>query len=133
MGCSYGLPCLGGIAGSRLVPVVVRRFGQRHVLLVVGAARTLWLPPYPLAPHGPTGPVIITAADAAMLTCAGVCNPVFVAYRMDVTAAAVRPAYAPARGISAGPCSHCSSSRAAGSPRSPASEPRCSPSGPSLT
>lgn len=101
---AYGLPprpvAPRRIAGSQLAPVVVRRFGQPHVLLVVGSARALWLPLYPLAPHGPTGPVIIMAADTAMLTCAGAFNPAFVACRTDVTAA-VRPAYAPAWGISA--------------------------------
>ncbi|KPM52565.1 MFS transporter [Frankia sp. R43] len=100
-GLSLGLPCLGGIAGSRLAPVLARRFGQRRVLLVAGVARAPWLLLYPLAPHGLTGLVIIMLADTALLTCAGVFNPVFATYRMDVTADAYMARVRTAWGISA--------------------------------
>ncbi|EFC83499.1 MFS transporter [Parafrankia sp. EUN1f] len=100
-GLSLGVPCLGGIAGSRLAPVLARRYGQRRVLLVAGAARAPWLLLYPLAPHGLTGLVIIIAADTAILTCAGVFNPVFATYRMEVTADAYMTRVRTAWGISA--------------------------------
>ncbi|OAA23307.1 arabinose efflux permease family protein [Frankia sp. EI5c] len=100
-GLALGLPCLGGIAGSRLAPVLVRRFGQRRVLLAAGAARAPWILLYPLASHGLTGLVIIVVADTAMLTCAGVFNPVFATYRMEVTADAYMARVRTAWGISA--------------------------------
>jgi hypothetical protein len=85
-GLALGVPCLGGIAGSRLAPVLTRRFGQRRVLLVFGVLRTPWLLLYPLARHGVTGLGIIMTADTIMLVCAGVFNPVLGTYRMNVTA-----------------------------------------------
>uniref|UniRef100_UPI00037AF98D MFS transporter n=1 Tax=Parafrankia elaeagni TaxID=222534 RepID=UPI00037AF98D len=99
-GLALGVPCLGGIVGSRLAPVLARRFGQQRVLLVAGAARAPWLLLYPLAPHGPTGLVIIMVADTAILTCAGVFNPVFATYRMEVTADAYMARVRTAWGIS---------------------------------
>jgi predicted MFS family arabinose efflux permease len=100
-GLSLGLPCLGGIAGSRLAPVLVRRFGQRRVLLVAGAARAPWLLLYPLAPHGLAGLAVIMIADTAILTSAGVFNPVFATYRMEVTADRYMARVRTAWGISA--------------------------------
>ncbi len=100
-GLSLGLPCLGGIAGSRLAPVLTRRYGQRRVLLAAGAARAPWLLLYPLAPHGLAGLAIIMTADTALLTCAGVFNPVFATYRMEVTADAYMARVRTAWGISA--------------------------------
>ncbi|MCM3883086.1 MFS transporter [Frankia sp. R82] len=100
-GLSLGLPCLAGIVGARLAPALARRFGQRRVLLVAGAARAPWLLLYPLAPHGPTGLVIIVVADTAMLICAGVFNPIFATYRMEVTADAYMARVRTAWGISA--------------------------------
>ncbi|CAL9659041.1 hypothetical protein SUDANB54_06932 [Streptomyces sp. enrichment culture] len=40
-GLALGLPCLGGVLGSRLTPLLTRRFGQRRILLLSGVARTL--------------------------------------------------------------------------------------------
>ncbi|MCK9904982.1 MFS transporter [Parafrankia colletiae] len=99
-GLALGVPCLGGIAGSRLAPVLVHRFGQRRVLLAAGVARAPWLLLYPLAPHGLTGLMIIMVADTAILTCVGVFNPVFATYRMEVTADAYMTRVRTAWGIS---------------------------------
>ncbi|WP_241968645.1 MFS transporter [Streptomyces sp. ICBB 8177] len=51
-GLALGAPCLGGVLGSRLSAALVRRYGQRGVLLMAGAARTPWLLLLPLAPRG---------------------------------------------------------------------------------
>ncbi|MFJ8941106.1 hypothetical protein ACIRL0_36235 [Streptomyces sp. NPDC102365] len=51
-GLALGLPCLGGVLGSRLTPLLTRRFGQRRVLLVSGVARTLWTILLPFTPSG---------------------------------------------------------------------------------
>jgi MFS family permease len=99
-GLALGVPCLGAIAGSRLAPVLVRRFGQRRVLLVFGALRAPWMLLYPLAQHGIAGLGIIMAADTVMLACAGVFNPVFATYRMNVTADAYMARVRIAWGIS---------------------------------
>ncbi|GAA4808370.1 MFS transporter [Streptomyces ziwulingensis] len=84
-GLALGLPCLGGVLGSRLAPRLTRRFGPRHVLLLSGVARTLWLIPLPLTPSGALGVFVIVAADFGLLFSAGVFNPSFTTYRMAAT------------------------------------------------
>ncbi|MEU9270819.1 MFS transporter [Streptomyces sp. NPDC048251] len=84
-GLALGLPCLGGVLGSRLAPPLTRRFGQRRILLLSGVARTLWTILLPLAPAGALGVFIIVAVDFGLLFAAGVFNPSFTTYRMEAT------------------------------------------------
>ncbi|MFH9174979.1 MFS transporter [Streptomyces albogriseolus] len=84
-GLALGLPCLGGVLGSRLTPLLTRRFGQRRTLLVSGVARTLWTILLPLTPSGAIGVFVIVAADFGLLFSAGVFNPSFTTYRMAAT------------------------------------------------
>jgi Major Facilitator Superfamily len=84
-GLALGLPCLGGVAGSWAAARLVRRFGQRPVLLTSGAARAPWLLLIPLAPRGPGGLAVIVLAETGLLVAAGVFNPAFSTYRMDAT------------------------------------------------
>ena len=84
-GLALGLPCLGGVLGSRLTPLLTRRFGQRRILLVSGVARTLWTVLLPLVPSGALGLLVIVAADFGLLLSAGVFNPSFTTYRMAAT------------------------------------------------
>ncbi len=84
-GLALGLPCLGGVLGSRLTPLLARRFGQRRTLLVSGVARTLWTILLPLTPSGAIGVFVIVAADFGLLFSAGIFNPSFTTYRMAAT------------------------------------------------
>ncbi|WP_369153938.1 MFS transporter [Streptomyces sp. R02] len=84
-GLALGLPCVGGVLGSRLTPLLTRRFGQRRVLLVSGVARTVWTILLPLTPSGALGLCVIVAADFSLLFSAGVFNPSFTTYRMAAT------------------------------------------------
>ncbi|MGC5241430.1 MFS transporter [Streptomyces albogriseolus] len=84
-GLALGLPCLGGVLGSRLTPLLTRRFGQRRTLLVSGVARTLWTILLPLTPSGAIGVFVIVAADFGLLFSAGIFNPSFTTYRMAAT------------------------------------------------
>ncbi|MEU4169273.1 MFS transporter [Streptomyces sp. NPDC026665] len=84
-GLALGLPCLGGVLGSRLAPPLTRRFGQRRILLLSGVARTVWTVMLPLAPSGALGVCTIVAVDFGLLLAAGVFNPSFTTYRMQVT------------------------------------------------
>jgi MFS family permease len=84
-GLALGLPCLGGVLGSRLTPLLTRRFGQRRTLLVSGVARTLWTVLLPLVPSGALGLLVIVAADFGLLLSAGVFNPSFTTFRMAAT------------------------------------------------
>lgn len=83
-GLSLGLTCLGGVLGSRLTPLLTRRFGQRRILLVSGVARTFWTILL-LAPSGALGVFTIVAADFGLLFAAGVFNTSFTTYRMEAT------------------------------------------------
>ncbi|MER5473577.1 MFS transporter [Streptomyces sp. NPDC002685] len=84
-GLALGLPCLGGVLGSRLTPLLTRRFGQRRILLLSGVARTLWTILLPLTPSGVLGVLVIVAADFGLLFSAGVFGPSFTTYRMAAT------------------------------------------------
>jgi predicted MFS family arabinose efflux permease len=84
-GLALGLPCLGGILGSVMAKRLVRRVGQRTVLLAFGVGRTLWMGLIPLAPPGTKGLILIIVAETLLLWCAGVFNPTFATYRMNAT------------------------------------------------
>ncbi|MFJ9708830.1 MFS transporter [Streptomyces sp. NPDC101234] len=84
-GLALGLPCLGGIVGSRLTVPLTRRLGAERVLLLFGVLRTPWLLLLPLVPSGLTGLAVLVAIDTGLLCVAGVFNPSFVAYRMAAT------------------------------------------------
>ncbi|WP_420918726.1 MFS transporter [Streptomyces coelicoflavus] len=84
-GLALGLPCLGGVLGSRLTPPLTRRFGERRVLLLSGVARSFWVILMPLTPSGTLGLVVIVAVDFGLLLSAGVFNPSFATYRMAAT------------------------------------------------
>ena len=41
-GLAFGLPCIGGLIGSRLARTLVARFGQHKVMFTAGALRACW-------------------------------------------------------------------------------------------
>ncbi|HEY9328632.1 MAG TPA: MFS transporter [Streptomyces sp.] len=84
-GLALGLPCLGGVLGSRLAPPLTRRLGQRRVLLLSGVLRTVWLVLLPLTPSGGLGVCTVVAADFGLLFSAGIFNPSYTTYRMAAT------------------------------------------------
>lgn len=85
-GIALGVPCAAGVAGSLLAPTLIRRAGLGRTLLYAGFARCLWMAPILLAPPTTAGLVLIIASDSALLLCAGIFNPAFATYRMNVTA-----------------------------------------------
>ncbi|MFG2042137.1 hypothetical protein [Dactylosporangium sp. NPDC048998] len=84
-GLALGLPSAGGIAGSLLVPWLLRRGSLPGMLLATGAARAVRMGLIPLAPPGTVGLVVIVVADTLLLGCAGAFNPLFATYRMQAT------------------------------------------------
>lgn len=84
-GLTLGVPCVAGVAGSLLAPAIIRRAGLGRTLLYGGTARCLWMGPILLAEPTTAGLVLIIAADSALLLCAGIFNPAFATYRMNVT------------------------------------------------
>ncbi|MEU1616425.1 MFS transporter [Streptomyces sp. NPDC005722] len=88
-GLALGLPCLGGVLGSRLTAPLTGRLGPHRVLLLSGVLRTPWLLLLAWAPPGPLGTVVLITADTFLLVAAGVFNPSFATYRMAATDDAV--------------------------------------------
>ncbi|MGO1051987.1 MFS transporter [Crossiella sp. CA198] len=81
-GLAFALPCLGGLLGARLAPGLVARFGSARVLRVAGVARVCWPVGLVLVGPGLPGLLLVIAVQCGLVTCMGVFNPVFAAYRL---------------------------------------------------
>ncbi|GAA4586243.1 MFS transporter [Actinoplanes octamycinicus] len=86
-GLAFGLPCLGGLLGSRLARPLVTRFGEERVLRVAGALRACWSVGLAFVGPGPAGLALVIAVQFGLVTCMGVFNPVFVTHRLTRTPA----------------------------------------------
>ncbi|WP_393063653.1 MFS transporter [Streptomyces sp. LN549] len=82
-GLAFGLPCVGGIIGSRLVRRLVARFGRHRVLLTAGTLRACWSLGLTFIQPGMAGLVLVIAVEFGLITCMGVFNPVFATYRLE--------------------------------------------------
>jgi MFS family permease len=82
-GLAFAVPCLGGLAGSRLARRAADRFGRHRVMLVGGTVRACW--PVWLVFIGPGigGLLLVMAAELGLIFCIGVSNPVFATYRLE--------------------------------------------------
>ena len=85
-GLAFGVPCVGGLIGSRLVRPLVVRFGQHKVMLAAGALRACWSVGLAFIHPGIAGIVLVIAVQFGLVTCMGVFNPVLATYRLDQTA-----------------------------------------------
>jgi MFS family permease len=84
-GLAFGLPCVGGLIGSRLARPLVARFGQHQVMFTAGALRACWSVGLALIRPGIAGITLIIAVQFGLVTCIGVFNPVFATYRLEQT------------------------------------------------
>jgi MFS family permease len=84
-GLAFGAPCIGGLIGSRLARPLVARFGQHQVMLTAGTLRACWPLGLVFIQPGAIGIVLIIAVQFGLVTCIGVFNPVFAAYRLEQT------------------------------------------------
>ncbi len=85
-GLCFGVPCLGGIAGARIGPLLVHRFGRRRILLGFGVARALWLGWLSFLGPGLAGIPLVIAVEGGMIICMAVFNPVLATTRLERTA-----------------------------------------------
>lgn len=86
-GLAFGLPCVGGVIGSRLSRPLVARFGQRQVMLAAGSLRACWSIGLAFIQPGITGLVLVLAIQFGLVTSIGVFNPVLASYRLEQTEA----------------------------------------------
>ncbi|WP_036507169.1 MFS transporter [Nocardia aobensis] len=84
-GLAFGIPCLAGLLGSRLSPRLVRRYGERRILLVAGSLRACW--PIGLAgiTAGLGGLMLVIVVEAGLIASIGIFNPVMATSRLRHT------------------------------------------------
>ncbi|SCG64751.1 MFS transporter [Micromonospora humi] len=81
-GLAFGLPALGGFAGARLSPRLVRRYGLPRVMAVSGWLRSVFPLGLALLRPGVTGLVVVLVVEALLITCMGVFNPLLATERL---------------------------------------------------
>ncbi|MEU8915252.1 MFS transporter [Streptomyces nigrescens] len=82
-GLAFGLPCVGGLIGSRLARPLVARFGRHKVMLTAGTLRACWSLGLAFIRPGLAGLVLVIVVELGLITCMGVFNPVFATYRLE--------------------------------------------------
>ncbi|MFF1398087.1 MFS transporter [Streptomyces sp. NPDC058287] len=82
-GLAFAAPCIGGLIGSRMAQPLVARFGQRKVMLTVGALRACWPIGLAFVQPGVLGIVLVIAVQLGLVTCCGLFNPVLATYRLE--------------------------------------------------
>ncbi len=82
-GLAFGVPCIGGLVGSRLSRPLVARFGWHRVMLAAGTLRACWLVGLAFVPPGPAGLLMIIVIEFGLITSVGIFNPVFATYRLE--------------------------------------------------
>jgi predicted MFS family arabinose efflux permease len=85
-GVAFGVPCVGGLIGSRLAHRLVARFGRHKVMLATGALRACWSVGLAFISPGVGGLLVVIALELGLIACMGVFTPVFATYRLEQTA-----------------------------------------------
>jgi MFS family permease len=84
-GLAFGVPCVGGLIGSRLARPLVARFGQHKVMLAAGTLRACWSVGLAFVHPGAAGILLVIAVQFGLVTCVGAFNPVLATYRLQQT------------------------------------------------
>jgi hypothetical protein len=84
-GLAFGVPCVGGLVGSRLARPLVARFGQHRVLRVAGTLRACWSLGLAFVGPGAAGIVLVMVVQFGLVTTIGVFNPVYATFRLEQT------------------------------------------------
>lgn len=84
-GLALGVPCLGGVFGSRFAPTLVERFQRPRVMLTTGVLRVLWPLGLAFIPAGTAGIAFVIAIQLVQTASTGVFNPVLAACRLEQT------------------------------------------------
>lgn len=82
-GLAFGLPCVGGFAGTRIAPFLEARLGRRRVLMASGVLRALWPVGLVFVVPGTAGVILVIVVELVLITCMGVFNPLFATERLE--------------------------------------------------
>jgi MFS family permease len=82
-GLAFGLPCVGGLIGARLVRPLVARFGQGRILLVAGTLRACWSVGLAFIYPGLAGIALVVAIQFGLVTSIGIFKPVLATARLE--------------------------------------------------
>jgi hypothetical protein len=82
-GLAFGLPCIGGLIGSRLARPLLARFGHHKVMRTTGILRACWPLGLAFVTPGPAGLLLVITVELGLITCMGVFNPVFATHRLQ--------------------------------------------------
>jgi MFS family permease len=83
---AFGLPCIGGLIGSRLSAPLARRYGSHRAMVVSGALRACWLIGLAFVRPGVSGLLIVILVELGLITCMGIFMPLYATYRLEQTA-----------------------------------------------
>jgi hypothetical protein len=86
-GLAFAVPCAGGLLGSRLAGPLVARYGRHRVMRTTGTLRACWSLGLAFIRPGYPGLLLVIGVELGLITCMGVFNPVFAAYRLEQTPA----------------------------------------------
>jgi hypothetical protein len=84
-GLAFAVPCVGGLAGSRLARRLAARFGRHKVMMISGALRACWPLGLAFVQPGVAGLVLVIGVQFGLVTCCGIFNPVLASYRLNQT------------------------------------------------
>ncbi|TCO54810.1 putative MFS family arabinose efflux permease [Actinocrispum wychmicini] len=82
-GLAFAAPCVGGLIGARLARRLVKKFGQRRIMLVFGTLRACWSIGLAFVGPGVGGLLLVIAVQFGLVSCMGVFNPVYATYRLQ--------------------------------------------------
>ena len=82
-GLAFGLPCVGGLVGSRLARPLAARIGTSRSMLLMGSLRACWSIGLVLVVPGWGGLALVILVQLGLVTCVGLFNPLFATYRLE--------------------------------------------------
>ncbi|UBU08649.1 MFS transporter [Nonomuraea gerenzanensis] len=86
-GLAFGIPALGGLAGARLSPRLVERYGRHRVMTVSGWLRSIFPLGLAFTHPGVTGLLTVIVVEGLLIGCMGVFNPIYATERLRRTPA----------------------------------------------
>ncbi|MFJ4651383.1 MFS transporter [Nocardia sp. NPDC088792] len=86
-GLAFGVPCIGGLIGSRLARPLAARFGEHRIMWVSGLVRACWPIGLAFVPGKPWGLPYVILIEFGLITSCSIFNPIFATYRQQQTPA----------------------------------------------